>query len=236
MAETSQLGLPLLQPAQAQKHVTVNEALARLDGLVQLRLQSRSLDVPPEAADEGWVWAVPMAATGAWTGQGGRLAVAVNGGWAFADPQRGWRGWIVDENCEALHDGAGWRAGILALSPFNAAMAFRVVELEHEVAPGAQSQTYDVIPHGTLLFAVTARVVEAIGGTVASWSLGNPGAEDRFGSGLGLGVGSYTRGLLSTPMAYYSDTSLLLTAAGGTFEGGRVRLALHLYEPGIPDL
>ena len=31
--EPMRLQLPLLQPAQAQKHVTVNEALMRLDGL-----------------------------------------------------------------------------------------------------------------------------------------------------------------------------------------------------------
>ena len=36
MSETSQLKLPLLQTAQAQKHVTVNEALALLDQLVQM--------------------------------------------------------------------------------------------------------------------------------------------------------------------------------------------------------
>ena len=36
MAErTPRLDLPWLMPAQAQKHVTVNEALARLDILVQ---------------------------------------------------------------------------------------------------------------------------------------------------------------------------------------------------------
>ncbi len=236
MAETSQLGLPLLQPAQAQKHVTVNEAFARLDGLVQLRLQSRSVTLPPEAAAEGAVWAVADGAAGDWAGQGGRLAVSVNGGWVFADPLRGWRGWVVDENCEVLHDGDAWRAGVVALSPSNAAMAFRVVEFDHEIAAGAQSQTGDVIPHGTLVFAVTARVVEPITGTASTWSLGNPGAEDRFGSGLGLGAGSFARGLLGSPMAFYSDTALVLTAAGGVFAGGLVRLALHLYEPGIPDL
>lgn len=32
------LGLPYLQPSQAQKHVTHNAALQRLDQLVQLRL------------------------------------------------------------------------------------------------------------------------------------------------------------------------------------------------------
>jgi hypothetical protein len=115
-------------------------------------------------------------------------------------------------------------------------MAFRVVEFEHEITAGAQSLTGEVIPQGTLLFAVTARVIEAITGSAAAWSLGNPGAEDRFGSGLGLGAGSFVRGLLGSPMAYYSDTALVLTAAGGVFAGGRVRFALHLYEPGIPDL
>ena len=38
--DTAKLGLPLLAPAQAQKHVTVNEALMRLDGMVDLVLQS----------------------------------------------------------------------------------------------------------------------------------------------------------------------------------------------------
>ena len=52
MSETTQLGLPLLQPAQAQKHVTVNEALVRLDGLTQLVLASATVTAPPVSA--GW--------------------------------------------------------------------------------------------------------------------------------------------------------------------------------------
>lgn len=46
MSSTQQLGLPLLQPAQAQKHVTVNAALVRLDGLVELTLVSRAQAAP----------------------------------------------------------------------------------------------------------------------------------------------------------------------------------------------
>ena len=47
MADTTNLTLPLLAASQAQKHVTVNEALTRLDGAVQLRLRSRVLTDPP---------------------------------------------------------------------------------------------------------------------------------------------------------------------------------------------
>ena len=41
------LSLPYLAPAQAQKHVTHNEALGLLDAVVQLAVQSRSQTEPP---------------------------------------------------------------------------------------------------------------------------------------------------------------------------------------------
>mgnify|MGYP001796473623 CR=1 FL=1 len=48
MSETLNMGLPLVQPSQAQKHVTVNEALVRLDALGQMVLASRALPSPLE--------------------------------------------------------------------------------------------------------------------------------------------------------------------------------------------
>lgn len=47
MADTPNLGLPLLAAAQSQKHVTHNEALEELDGLVQCSVISRTLTSPP---------------------------------------------------------------------------------------------------------------------------------------------------------------------------------------------
>ena len=48
MSDTStHLLLPYLLAAQAQKHITVNEALRLLDGLVQLAVLDRHLTVPP---------------------------------------------------------------------------------------------------------------------------------------------------------------------------------------------
>ena len=51
--ETARFGMPLLQPAQAQKHVTVNEALMRLDASVNLVIQSVSQVSPPLAVLAG---------------------------------------------------------------------------------------------------------------------------------------------------------------------------------------
>ena len=53
MSETGQFGLPLIEAAQAQKHVTVNDALWRLDTLAQLRLLSISESVPPVSPADG---------------------------------------------------------------------------------------------------------------------------------------------------------------------------------------
>ncbi|MFN3145819.1 MAG: DUF2793 domain-containing protein [Paracoccaceae bacterium] len=227
MAETGNLGLPLLAPSQAQKHVTVNEALARLDGLTQMRLMSVATVAPPAPVD-GAAWAVPVGATGDWAGQDGRIAIGSNGGWVFADPAEGWRGWIVDEAREVRHDGAGW-AGVPG-------PAIRSVTFDHAVAAGAGSVTTEVIPQNAIVFAVTGRVASALTGTLTSWTLGVAGAEDRYGSGIGLAQGSWLVGVTGQPVTYYADTPLVLTATGGDFAAGTVRLVLHYFKPEPPEI
>ncbi|MFW5641978.1 MAG: DUF2793 domain-containing protein, partial [Roseicyclus sp.] len=73
MTETANLALPLVEPAQAQKHVTVNEAFARLDGITQLCLESVDETVPPAGAAEGASWGVPAGASGDWAGRAGHV-------------------------------------------------------------------------------------------------------------------------------------------------------------------
>lgn len=236
MTETAQLRLPLVQAAQAQKHVTVNEALARLDGLVLLALQSRGLAAPPLVAAESACYGVPIGAVNEWSGMDGQLAIRRNGGWDFLPPQRGWRALIMDEGVHAVHDGGDWRAGFLTLSPKNAGMAAKVIEFDHTIASGVQSTTSQMIPPNSLVVGVTGRVVSGITGTLASWQLGNPGAVGRFGAGLGTGLNAFVHGLLGQPTAYYAAAPLQLDATGGSFSGGVVRLAVHYLDMSLPDL
>lgn len=236
MTDTSQLSLPLLQAAQAQKHVTVNEALARLDGLVLLSLQSQSLTTPPLVVTDGLAYGVPLGAVNAWSGQDGRLAVGRNGGWDFLTPRRGWRALILDEGMQAFHDGATWRSGMVTLTPKNAGLAIKVAQIDHVIGAGAQSTTAAIIPPNAVVVGATARVVSAITGTLTSWQLGNPGAVGRYGTGLGLGVNAFARGLLGQPTTFYSATAMQLDATGGAFTGGTVRIAIHYFEVTLPDL
>lgn len=105
------LALPFLLPAQAQKHVTVNEALMRLDALVQLAVVRRDLAVPPPAPEDGARYIVATGASGDWAGQSGNIALFAGGGWQFLTPRAGWRAHVVAEGVDLLHDGAGWAAG-----------------------------------------------------------------------------------------------------------------------------
>ncbi|MCO6381891.1 DUF2793 domain-containing protein [Oceanicola sp. 502str15] len=236
MDETTQLKLPLLQASQAQKHVTVNAALMRLDGLAQLRLQSASTTTPPGAVVDGECWFVPSGAVNAWAGQGGQVAIGDNGGWVFVAPQVGWRAWIIDTATDALWDGSAWQPPLMAASPSGAASKMQVLEFDHVIAAGSSDTTAVQVPANAMVFAVSARVITAITGTLSSWTFGISGSESQFGSGLGLGQGSYCTGLLGAPTTWYSANALKLTATGGDFAGGEIRVAAHFFSIDLPNL
>lgn len=53
MPNTTKLGLPLLTASQSQKHVAHNEAINKLDILVQLNVLDRDLTAPPGSPVDG---------------------------------------------------------------------------------------------------------------------------------------------------------------------------------------
>lgn len=98
MSETPHLGLPYLAAAQAQKHVTVNEGLQRLDSIVQLSVIDRDLSAPPGAPAEGARYIVAAGSTGAWAGHDNEIAVWQDSAWMFLVPKEGWLAWVADED------------------------------------------------------------------------------------------------------------------------------------------
>jgi hypothetical protein len=224
MADTARLELPLLDAGQAQKHVTVNEALTRLDAFGAAGALSRSVAAPPPAPAEGDLYVAPAGAGGAWAGLDDRLVAFANGGWIAAAPEPGRRLWIADEGREVRFDGAGWAAGEGALG---AATELRVLTLDHAVGDGLVSTTKPIIPDKAIVLGVTARVLTTLDG-VDRWRLGVEGGPDRYGSGYGGAEGAWAHGVTGQPQAYYGATALRLEAEAGAFKGGVVRLAIHL--------
>ena len=109
MSQTStHLNLPYIQPAQAQKHVTHNEAIELLDLIVQLTVVSFSAQTPASAPAEGETWALSDAPTGVWEDQAGQIATWRGGGWLFVAPVTGWRAYSTSQSETRTYDGMDW--------------------------------------------------------------------------------------------------------------------------------
>lgn len=98
MSDTPNIGFPLLEQAQAQKEVTVNESLVILDVLLG-GVVSRTETAPPgsPAAGDGYIVASP--ATGLWAGHEDDIAYYFGGVWLFLSPEvgAGHQVWVDDE-------------------------------------------------------------------------------------------------------------------------------------------
>jgi hypothetical protein len=231
---TPRLSLPYVAAGQAQKHITVNEALARLDGLVQLAAESRVLAAEPAAPADGAVWILPGAATGAaWGGKASNLIARHESGvWEFFTPTAGHLAWLKDEGQALVFDGGAWtpiaatfKAASVAKSTFGANTRFEILEQELTLS-GASTSTTAVIPSRAVVMSVSTRTSLAITGAT-SYSCGVLGEVGKFGSSLGVAKNASNVGVIG-PTAYYADTPVVITAAGGGFTGGKVRVSIHV--------
>ena len=83
---TPRFNLTFIESAQAQKHVTHNEALERLDIMVQLRVQQFDATTPVASPVNGQSWALGATPTDVWAGHGGQIASYVGDSWYFVTP------------------------------------------------------------------------------------------------------------------------------------------------------
>jgi len=106
--ESAKLKLPYIQYAQAQKHVTHNEALRVLDILVQTCVKSKDVNTPPSQPSNGDTYVILGSGTNEWAGHEGKLAVWDENTWVFYTPNEGWTVWVGDLNALWSYDGESW--------------------------------------------------------------------------------------------------------------------------------
>ena len=107
---TPRLALPYLAAAQAQKHVTLNQSLGLLDGLVQTAVESRTTAAEPASPVDGAIYILPSSATGTdWAGApvGGVFRFEA-GAWASLPLRPGWLVYVKDEGVALVCDGSTW--------------------------------------------------------------------------------------------------------------------------------
>lgn len=110
MSYSPRLSLAYLYGQQSQKHVTVNEALRRLDAVVQLSVVSSTTDAEPGSPADGDCYILTASASGAsWgTMTAGRIAAYQDGTWSEITPTDGWRAYVEDTGFLLVHDGGSW--------------------------------------------------------------------------------------------------------------------------------
>ena len=109
MSQSPNLSLPYIQPSQAQKHVTHNLAIERLDALVQLSVTELEAAAPPSAPFDGQVVGVGENATGDFAGEDGKLAYRTNGSWMFVPPRNGFKAWVEAKGAFYVHQDGLWQ-------------------------------------------------------------------------------------------------------------------------------
>lgn len=126
MSNTARLNMPNLVSGQAQKEITHNMSLQRLDAFVQTTVESMELITPP-TGNEGDLYVVATAATGIWAGKDRQLAYFVGGTWAFYAPFEGMRVWNKAMAEAMVYKTATWvnevtaaeKIGFFGTSPIN---------------------------------------------------------------------------------------------------------------------
>jgi len=107
LTDTPNIGLPYIDTGQAQKELTHNEALNRLDVMTAPSVVNATTTAPPGAPTDGQAWIVAAGATGAWAGKDGQIA-AWFGGWQFFVPADGWKVWDASAGRQITFDGTVW--------------------------------------------------------------------------------------------------------------------------------
>lgn len=240
--QTEKLNLSYLVPEQAQKHVTVNESLSRLDLLVQMQVKENNKNSAPSSPAEGDGYIVGSSPTGDWAQQEGKLAFYQDKKWVFLTPKTGWRVWNnSDATLYVLHAGE-WQSvsssgGVTNQNDSNSAVGldFHTEEIDHIITAGRYNDTELIIPGKSTVLAITGRVLTTLAGS-CTWKLGVAGGDDRYGNQIGYQENSTVVGVSSSPVTYYADTPVKLTAVFGQFSTGKIRLKLYAMKFALPEV
>lgn len=120
--ETIRHNLPLLAVSQAQKEITHNEALTRVDALLHPVVEAE-LPSPPVVTDSDWgkCWLIAGSPTGDWTGKSRQIAVWAGGSWRFIVPCVGMRVRLLPAGVELIWMDDSWIAPPQIANPLNGA-------------------------------------------------------------------------------------------------------------------
>ena len=134
--------LPYLFVAQAQKEVTHNEALARIDALLHPAIIDRLVSPPSLLlADAGKCWLVDANSAGEWQSKANQIAVWIGGSWRYIVPIVGMRVRHTGANSDLVWTGIQWVIPPVIPNPQSGS----VIDIEARAAIAALSGHFRMI-------------------------------------------------------------------------------------------
>lgn len=184
MATTPHVGLTLVEQAQAQKEVTVNMALMRLDALLNTGVIDKDLSAPPAGPAEGDVYIVASGATGDWAGHDGEVAYFEQV-WRFITPNEGLVLWVRDEGQFYLYGVGGWEAGMSGVQSMvntQTSAAYTLISSDAgKIVEGDNASAITLTLPNSLPKGFTCDVVQKGGGLVSFSAASGASYHNRFG-------------------------------------------------------
>ena len=174
-----------------------------------------------ETGDCSSILTITLSRAGSDTINGG-TSVVINQPYGFvAIESNGSNAWtIIDQGFEVS-------VQTVAQAPNGASIQAGVLEGTASGLSGSTVTTGVSIPANCIALAVGCRVTTTItGATSFEVGYGSGASLSAFGSALPLTAGSINYGVIA-PTAFYASTPIILTAAGGSFTAGAVRLSVH---------
>jgi hypothetical protein len=227
MDSTTNLNLPYIMAAQAQKHVTHNEALLALDALVQLSVLDKDLASPPGSPVNDARYIVAATATGAWTGHEKKIAAYQDGAWIIYTPREGWLAWVADEDKIYVYTGSAWT--LFVTGSLNAVVEDPAPQLGgnldgngHNIGFDNNTGITDDSGNEQVVFHKTASAVNQVGITNAATGSGPQltaeGGDTNIDLNLaGKGTGHVKTPLLGVNTGADTTTRFALSAAASLF-------------------
>lgn len=206
---TPNLLLPFLQSGQAQKHVTVNESLRKLDAVVQLAVVSATTTAEPASPADGAVYIVPSGKTGThWAGfTDWALAYWRDGAWEQIAPREGWIAYVRDSDLLQVYAGSAWSQATL-----RTALGLGTAAVKNTGASG------DAVPLLNAGFSVAGAVAASDGFTMGGGRLRMFAASLADDAATSFDVNPNSGGFAMLSLTAAGTGALMIWDSAGTYE------------------
>lgn len=200
-------------------------------GCAQLIVISRFIPSPPVNPKELATYIIPETFDPTWQYFKDYIVFFHGGVAYYIKPRPNTRAYIQGEDINVIYTGTEWVEGLVGTEGGG---GFSIKTLELDVELIGDSVTTDlIIPNRAIVCSVATRVIETIAGAT-SYEIGVEGDLSKFGSTLGINLNDSNIGVIG-PTAYYDDTNIVITAQGGSFTNGVVRLILYYMQFNAPS-